>query len=802
MSFVVSGKVLLDGAQAVSELKEVKAAKDGVKTATAAVNAAEAKATATTRKLGAASSSAAAKAKALSVAEQSVAREAMTMGNSHRAAAGQVGNLTAQFNDIGVMMAAGQNPLQLAIQQGTQISQVIGPMGAAGAVQSLKAGFLGMISPISIITIGSIAAAAAMSNWLTGADEDAETLEEAIQSVADAIDVFAEKSRSARQSSADMLAEFGTASPALRLVLADMAALAKYDASQQLDATAASVRNLVLELAWWDERGNSAAAQDFLGLNSIRRSARETGAEFARNLEILQSSEEPATKLQAALDVRDMLLDASGGLENLNVQQREFYDGLAGLIRNLEIFAGRLQEPWQELKKTGTDLWSSMTASAKGYLSERVKIETNARNMLAQMQREADVRQAELQFGRESTQATLVRQQAERAAYEETLATLKVSEGLKDELRAAFEEGQRLADLDMTPGVNGAAEAAARLVDRLGVSVELAGKLAGLGMGQPGHNEDTTQGYEAGDPRAPQNNQPGVWTGGYSTSRSTPRKPRKGGGGASQINAEREAIERLIARERERLEILRETDPVMQEMARVRDILKNATDAEREAVEALIRERLNEQQAVELTNQAAEFLGSNIQTLAEGMAAGGDQAAEAWKQVEAAILAAALQAALLGDGPWADMFGLGGDTGGLIGIALGGIGLADGGTVYGAGGNKDDKVPAWLSPGETVVTAKATRQFRPLLQAMNDGVDIPGLADGGTIATPLGSRSGLGGSAPGQPTVLLRIQPSPLFKVAVEEQTHGVVVEAIEDYDQNVAPETVKRTLDDPRRIG
>jgi chromosome segregation ATPase len=39
-------------------------------------------------------------------------------------AAGSVGNLTSQFNDIGVMLAAGQNPLQLAIQQGTQIGQV------------------------------------------------------------------------------------------------------------------------------------------------------------------------------------------------------------------------------------------------------------------------------------------------------------------------------------------------------------------------------------------------------------------------------------------------------------------------------------------------------------------------------------------------------------------------------------------------------------------------------------------------------------------------------------------------------
>jgi hypothetical protein len=106
-----------------------------------------------------------------------------------------------------------------------------------------------------------------------------------------------------------------------------------------------------------------------------------------------------------------------------------------------------------------------------------------------------------------------------------------------------------------------------------------------------------------------------------------------------------------------------------------------------------------------------------------------------------------------------------------------------------------------FSPGETVVTAKATRQYRPLLQAMNDGVEIPGLASGGSIgmqsAQPLS-----GASASGPPTALVRILPSPLFKTVVEEQTHGIVVEAVEDYDRNVAPETVKRTINSPRSIG
>lgn len=804
MSFVVSAKVLMDGAQAIAELKSLKSAKESVTKANTALNQVEAKTTTAIKANAAAVKKAVAQANALAAAEQSVAREAFNAGNSTKIAAGQIGNLTAQFNDIGVMMAAGQNPFQLAIQQGTQISQVIGPMGAAGAVKSLKAGLMGMVNPISIITIVSIAAAAAMSNWLTGADEDADTLEDTLEAMGSAIDLFATKAKESRLSTAEMIAEFGSASPALQAVLTDMAALAKMDAYKAIDQTSASVRDLVLDLGFMDDRSSASAAQDFLGLYSIRKSARAAGAEFANNLELLNNTVDPAKKLQVALDLRDMLLQASDGLEGLNTGQRDFYEGLANIIRDMELLNGKVVD--HETQQANA-LQAKTVAAYAYYGQTRAASDDQIRSgeeMLAQLVQENALIQAQVQFGQDSAEVTQLRQAAEQAAYEETLATLSVSEDLKDQLRAAFEEGQKLAELDMTPGINGATEAAARLVDQLGVSAELAAKLAGLGLGHSGPNENTTQGYEAEDPRAPQNNRPGVWTGGYSTSVSTPKKSK--GSGASQIDAERQAIEQLIARQQEQLDILRETDPVMQEMIRHRDTLEQATDAEREAVEDLIRERLNEQQAIEQTQLASDFLSSNIETLAEGMAAGGDSAAAAWEQVEAAIISAALQAALLGEGPWADLFGLGGDSGGLTGLIMSGIGLADGGTVYGSGGNKDDKVPAWLSPGETVVTAKATRQFRPLLQAMNDGVDIPGLAEGGTIggATTSQSYSGLSssGAAASQSSVLLRILPSPLFQTVVEEQTQGIVIEAVDDYDRNRAPDTVKRTIDDPRRRG
>ncbi|KQY71351.1 hypothetical protein ASD52_06630 [Ensifer sp. Root142] len=106
------------------------------------------------------------------------AREA---AKSVEIAKGSVGNLAAQFSDIGVQLAGGQSPFLIALQQGSQIGQVLGPLGAAGAVQALGSAFLSLLSPVNLLTIGTIAlggAAFAYFSDLAGGGADAEgTLE-------------------------------------------------------------------------------------------------------------------------------------------------------------------------------------------------------------------------------------------------------------------------------------------------------------------------------------------------------------------------------------------------------------------------------------------------------------------------------------------------------------------------------------------------------------------------------------------------------------------------------------------------
>ena len=104
-----------------------------------------------------------------------------SMGNAMLAANGNVANLAAQFNDIGVMLASGQNPLQLALQQGTQISQVLGPLGAAGSAKALGGALLSMLSPVSLLTIATIGLGAAAVQWLLSINEKGPTAEEKLK---------------------------------------------------------------------------------------------------------------------------------------------------------------------------------------------------------------------------------------------------------------------------------------------------------------------------------------------------------------------------------------------------------------------------------------------------------------------------------------------------------------------------------------------------------------------------------------------------------------------------------------------
>ncbi|RVG73617.1 phage tail tape-measure protein [Sinorhizobium meliloti] len=106
--------------------------------------------------------------------------------NQNRASSrGHLGNIAAQFQDIAVSAQTGMGPLQIALQQGTQLAAVLSSMERP--VQGLGAAFLSVLSPVSLLTIGIIALAAAglqMVDWTKLAQSALIALADVLETIA------------------------------------------------------------------------------------------------------------------------------------------------------------------------------------------------------------------------------------------------------------------------------------------------------------------------------------------------------------------------------------------------------------------------------------------------------------------------------------------------------------------------------------------------------------------------------------------------------------------------------------------
>lgn len=93
-----------------------------------------------------------------------------------------VGNIAAQFQDIGVTAAMGMNPLLIALQQGTQLSMALG-----GGLKSLVAALATVFSPVALLTIALVALGAALIqavNWTKLAQWGLKALADVLPAVA------------------------------------------------------------------------------------------------------------------------------------------------------------------------------------------------------------------------------------------------------------------------------------------------------------------------------------------------------------------------------------------------------------------------------------------------------------------------------------------------------------------------------------------------------------------------------------------------------------------------------------------
>lgn len=97
--------------------------------------------------------------------------------------------LPMQFTDIWVSLAAGQNPMTVMLQQGTQIKDSFG--GVGNAAKALGGYILGLINPITLTAAAVAAGAVAWYNWGESAREAATKARNELESLKKAADTAA-----------------------------------------------------------------------------------------------------------------------------------------------------------------------------------------------------------------------------------------------------------------------------------------------------------------------------------------------------------------------------------------------------------------------------------------------------------------------------------------------------------------------------------------------------------------------------------------------------------------------------------
>ncbi|KGM86768.1 Prophage tail length tape measure protein [Roseovarius mucosus DSM 17069] len=889
MTLVARAEILMDADQAKAELQATGTAAKGAAQDIRGVGTQGAAAARGVGQLGTAARTSATGLTAASSAAEVNAAATQKVASANRLAAGSMGNLVAQGNDVVQMLIAGQNPLTLAVQQGTQITQVIGPLGAAGAFRALGGAVLSMLSPINLITIGALAATAAVVNWFTSASEEGESFADTVEALETRIDSLKDKIAEASATRLELAERFGEGFVERAQDILDRIVEAEKRMAQR-EATA-SINSFIAEsgvdvgAALAARNQNPAAATGFeLAtdglqfdvarqfelteglLGRLRAGNRQLVQEFINDLATLSEAasgtlEEQLAALTAVIESYDALAVASG---NRNAQE----DAQLLLLRQQQIELARVielqkQDPAQNRQNEEMLAFLELVTKATG---EQLKAEAAAQAMLSTMLEQNAIAEAIAQHGEDSAAVTRLRAQfalnAALAEADASDASVETKDALREAAQAAFE----IATSDISGGIRAAADEASRLAAEVRGAVDAVADLQSQGevglenariraefrddpIGRAGalagarFDRETAviRGEASGDLAtvdALNARREAVVDLARETARlnELARPARNGSRGgsrassANEIEKERENIDRLIASKQREIDALRETDPVQREMIRLRDRLKFATEGQREAIEAKIEAEIEETAAMERKEEFRDAVG-DVLLEAESLR-------DVWSGIGDMIIRAAKEALILGSGPLGGLFGGSGILGGLVSGIGGGLGdlfglfsggsllsFADGGLpgfasggdprvtrpglLLGTGTGRGDKIPAFVSAGEFIMTAEATARNRAVLEAMNAGAIIPGFAGGGLpLPAQAGSTAGAAGGAgaQGNGVTRLRIEPSELFHAVIEERARDMAIEVttmgIKQFMRDGLPQAVDRINKDPKRRG
>lgn len=433
--------------------------------------------------MGRSLSTAAGQASALTPAIANSGAAAAAYGGHMQGAAGQTANLTAQLNDIGLMMASGQSPLMLAMQQGSQVNQVFDQMRASGrgVGAGLVAAFSSFLNPLNFATLGIIAGGAALFQWATAADEakdTARTLGERLDDLSSAVSDYRDLADQAAASSDEMSARFLSAADGASQVTSFLAEFARVEALDELNASVEAIVDQFGDFALASDQMRAGARAGDLALPyAMLRDELELTNEQAillydafRNLSAAEGVDGQAV---AAIALNEAFLSVYGSIEQIPPELREAAKS-TGL---LALSAADLQGASEEAAQATNEIASNAQSAYEAYARLRTEGEANLasnRELLNTLNDEAQLAVAIASYGAESAEVAALRADQEREAFVAMVNSRDATEQMKREMIAAYDVKVLFANTDIAGGIGAAANEASRLAGNMGLALSAA----------------------------------------------------------------------------------------------------------------------------------------------------------------------------------------------------------------------------------------------------------------------------------------------------------------------------------------
>ena len=334
-----------------------------------------------------------------------------------------------------MMAMAGQAPLMLALQQGTQVSQIIGSVRAEGGSlgKTLGGAFLGLLNPVNLATIAIIGLGAAGVQWLMSLKSNAKSLEEQMKEL--------EATLGRVKASMDILADsrledrFGSMAGPIREMTRVLLELDRAAELKQLQAALDGVLKKEVDPSIWQKMGqgfvSGIAAGAGGGATAAYLAQQDLRAQNYASLKVANSYED--------FQVRQSTIMAAAKRGERDVVVKEI-ESLAGAMTGGGAFTDMSEEAQGLLTSLGqlalktAEIEAAFNGSAK---ESRLSREVNSITLAYRQQ--AELAQAQITFGEDSARVEALRAQHAREAFQLRLNDAGVLAGTVREQEALAE---------------------------------------------------------------------------------------------------------------------------------------------------------------------------------------------------------------------------------------------------------------------------------------------------------------------------------------------------------------------------